>query len=315
MTDYIYDHSVLLGLLEGPDYSQAVVSQLTPSVFEKAKEFRRKAESAKKALEELKQRERELLEKREEVIEQVRKSYVRIEYGVKEWFERFKWFITSSGRLVLAGKDASQNEALVRKYMREFDLFFHADIPGAAAVIIRLAGPDDKPSEQDILEAAKYAAANSRAWTLGHTVVDVFYVKGEQVSKQAPAGEYLAKGSFMIYGERNWLRAVPLELAVGIRVDDTESGTKIIRVISAPPEAAARLCEYYVVLRPGRLDKNKCANILRDKFVQYVREKYGVTPRLTPDEIIVHIPGDSDIVGEYRSDNVLPWTDIKSRAT
>ncbi len=37
MTDYIYDHSVLLNLLEGPDYSEYIVSKLTPSVYELAK--------------------------------------------------------------------------------------------------------------------------------------------------------------------------------------------------------------------------------------------------------------------------------------
>ncbi len=36
MTDYAYDHSVLLSLLEGPDYSELVVSKLTPSVYRTA---------------------------------------------------------------------------------------------------------------------------------------------------------------------------------------------------------------------------------------------------------------------------------------
>ncbi len=37
MTDYAYDHSVLLCLLEAPDFSEAIVSKLTPSVWEQAK--------------------------------------------------------------------------------------------------------------------------------------------------------------------------------------------------------------------------------------------------------------------------------------
>ncbi|GEM_PF-412194 len=36
MTDYAYDHSVLLSLLEGPDYSELIVSKLTPSVYRTA---------------------------------------------------------------------------------------------------------------------------------------------------------------------------------------------------------------------------------------------------------------------------------------
>ncbi len=38
MTDYIYDHSIILNLLGGPDYSELIVSKLTPSVWERARE-------------------------------------------------------------------------------------------------------------------------------------------------------------------------------------------------------------------------------------------------------------------------------------
>ena len=44
MTDYVYDHSIILNLLEGPDYSESIVSKLTPSVWREAQ--RRKAEYA-----------------------------------------------------------------------------------------------------------------------------------------------------------------------------------------------------------------------------------------------------------------------------
>ncbi len=36
MTDHIYDHSIILNMLEGPDYSESIVSKLTPSVWEEA---------------------------------------------------------------------------------------------------------------------------------------------------------------------------------------------------------------------------------------------------------------------------------------
>lgn len=34
------------------------------------------------------------------------------------WFERFHWFISSENYLVLSGRDAQQNELLVKRYMR-----------------------------------------------------------------------------------------------------------------------------------------------------------------------------------------------------
>lgn len=34
------------------------------------------------------------------------------------WFERFHWFVSSENLLVLSGRDAQQNELLVKRYMR-----------------------------------------------------------------------------------------------------------------------------------------------------------------------------------------------------
>jgi len=280
-------------------------------MFDKAKELKRKAESARKALEEL-YRKKESLEKDiEKISREFKESIVEIVYGVFEWFEKFRWFITTGDKLVIAGKDASQNESIVRRYLRKNDLFLHADIPGGAVVVLRTSGSEI--TEEDVYQAAKYAAAHSRAWTIGASSIDVFCVYGEQVSKEAPAGEYLARGSFMIYGERKWIRGVPLELGVGIRVDRIDNKI-IIRILSAPPEAIRRLAEYYVIIKPGRVDKNKCTSMIREKMLNYVRSRYGIAPRLRPEDIIVHVPGDSTIVEEGHSDNVLSWDQIKKIA-
>ena len=43
------------------------------------------------------------------VVQQLRKPY---------WFERFNWFISGENYLVLSGRDAQQNELLVKRYLR-----------------------------------------------------------------------------------------------------------------------------------------------------------------------------------------------------
>jgi len=53
------------------------------------------------------------------------------------WFEKFNWFVTSENHLVLSGRDAQQNELLVKRYLRKDDLYVHADLHGAATTIIR----------------------------------------------------------------------------------------------------------------------------------------------------------------------------------
>jgi hypothetical protein len=58
----------------------------------------------------------------------------------KMWFEKFYWFVSSRGLLVLGGRDARQNELLVKRYMRASDLYVHADVHGASSIIIRCLG-------------------------------------------------------------------------------------------------------------------------------------------------------------------------------
>ena len=39
------------------------------------------------------------------------------------WFEKFVWFITSEGYLVLCGRDAQQNDLLVKRHMDKHDAY------------------------------------------------------------------------------------------------------------------------------------------------------------------------------------------------
>lgn len=38
------------------------------------------------------------------------------------WFEKFNWFISSENYLVISGRDAQQNEMIVKRYMSKGDL-------------------------------------------------------------------------------------------------------------------------------------------------------------------------------------------------
>src|SRR5918994_104033 len=46
----------------------------------------------------------------------------------REWYERYRWFITTDGLLVIGGRDASSNSALIRKHLTEHDIVFHAEV-------------------------------------------------------------------------------------------------------------------------------------------------------------------------------------------
>lgn len=128
------------------------------------------------------------------------------------WFEKFYWFISSENYLVIGGRDAQQNELIVKRYMRPTDIYVHAEIQGASSVIIRNPTGNEVPPKT-LLEAGTMAISYSVAWD-AKVVTNAYWVKSDQVSKTAPTGEYLGTGSFMIRGKKNFLP--PCHLIMGI---------------------------------------------------------------------------------------------------
>ncbi|KCV71670.1 hypothetical protein H696_01086 [Fonticula alba] len=137
------------------------------------------------------------------------------------WFERFAWFISTENYLVIAGRDAQQNEILVKRYLRPGDAYIHADIHGATSVIVKNPFPDQPVSPVTLSQAGTMAICLSSAWD-ANIVVSAWWVEANQVSKTAPSGEYLPTGSFVIRGKKNFLPPARLEMGFGymFRLDD-----------------------------------------------------------------------------------------------
>jgi predicted ribosome quality control (RQC) complex YloA/Tae2 family protein len=223
--------------------------------YEHGKRARQKLEGAKaasgdtrsKLLDvEAKIKEAEALEhvKPAEVVEELAERKIKH----KEWFEKFRWFVSSDGFLVVAGKDAVSNEVLVKKHTEPNDVVFHADVVGAPFVVVKTEGRT--PSEQCLQEAGEFAAAYSRGWREGFGSVDVYWVKPEQLSKSGPSGEYVPHGGFIVSGKRNWMRNVPLRLAIGVAVNEEEG---LIRIGGGPVAAVKAKANTYITIVPGDL--------------------------------------------------------------
>jgi predicted ribosome quality control (RQC) complex YloA/Tae2 family protein len=202
---------------------------------------------------------------------EVMKELVKRKVKRKEWYEKFRWFTSSDGFLVVAGKDAVSNEVLVKKYTAPDNPVFHADITGAPFVVVKTEGK--APSEQGLREAGELAAAFSRAWREGVGSADVYWVKPDQLSKSGPSGEYVPHGAFAVMGKRNWMRGVPLRLAVGVVEDET------LRFVGGPVEAVKAKTKTYVTLVPGDVVGKKFLNqilqTLTLKLPKEQREKVG----------------------------------------
>ena len=242
--------------------------------YDEAKKFRRKKEGALAAMA------RPVAKKKA-----VKREIVPLK---KQWYHRFRWFVTSDGVVVLGGRDAGQNEELVKKYLAGGDTFVHADVHGASVVIVK-----GKTERMD--EVAQFAASYSGAWKSGHFSADVYSARPDQVSKTAEHGEFVARGSFIVRGERTYFRNVPLGVAIGLQLAPQAA------VIGGPPSAIRARAKDAVELRPGQFGENdvakKVLRILRGKAGEDLSR--GLKALLNTEAVAAFVPpGGSDIAGE-----------------
>lgn len=211
------------------------VNQNAAIYFERSKKAKKKIvgaeEVVKKTEKELAKllKEKELFEKEEK---EAREKEAKFKDRKKEWFEKFRWFYTSTNLLVIGGRDATTNEIVIKKHTDKDDLVFHTDMAGSPFFVLKTKG---KPTKTTLKEVADATCTFSRAWKLGLQSQDVFYVNPEQVSKKQEAGTaHLAKGAFMIYGKTNYLEN-KTNLCIGITKDNA--------VMSGPCEAIKKHCK------------------------------------------------------------------------
>ncbi len=222
-----------------------------------AKKMNSKIEGLGEAMEEIDEKK---IEEQEKIEEKKQKT----EKKPKQWYHQFRWFKSSDGFLVVSGKDAQSNEKLIRKYMKENDLVFHTDITGSPFTVVRNLEEKEIP-ESTIQEAAEFCGAYSKAWKIGILSVDVYYINPDQVKKEGG----LPTGSFMIYGERNWVRRIPVKIAVGDK--DGE-------VIYGPPSLVDEVCGKSVEIIPGENSVKDLLEEIKGKFDISLQEFQRIVP-------------------------------------
>ncbi len=241
-----------------------------PDYYEKSKKAKRKTKGALIAIENTKKQLEEIKSKKDSAMENISVPKKRVKKNLK-WYEKLRWFVSSDDVLVVGGRDANSNESVVKKYLEPNDIYLHADIHGATSTAIKLNG--HKLNDNLLKESGEFAASFSSAWSKGFTSQDVFWVHPDQVSKTPEAGEFLAKGSFVIRGHRNYIRGARLKLAVGIV--DYEGK----RIMAGPIEALEKHSQNFVVLKPGFTKKEAIAKkilhkINEDDLITHQRKKY-----------------------------------------
>ncbi|MBS3100178.1 DUF814 domain-containing protein [Candidatus Pacearchaeota archaeon] len=145
----------------------------------------------------------------------------------KQDYEKYRWFFTSGNKLVIGGKNAEQNEEVVRKAIKENGklIVMHTSSPGSPFSVIM----SENPSESDLEETAIFTGCFSRVWRerKEKAAIDIFLA--EQLIKKnsmktgtfGVVGEIdrkLIKPKLYLIKQKSKLRAVPFKTDKAISI-------------------------------------------------------------------------------------------------
>lgn len=244
---------------------QANLAKTSSLLFARAKELERGGGSIDEASSKILAQ----IEKLRSQTAAIHKKVVVKEQSSKEWFERYRWFVTTDGLLAIGGRDASSNSALIRKHLTEHDIVFHAEVHGSPFFIVKNAAAPAQEGKIDstLVQVAQATVAFSRAWKDGLSSADAYWVLPEQIKKGAPTGQFLPKGSFVIEGKRSYLKGVEIRIAAGV----TELGGRPT-LVCGPEEAVKKRSAVYAVLLQGGMDPMNAAKKAKSELVKAAGE-------------------------------------------
>lgn len=154
------------------------------------------------------------LKQEKEVLRPVRKQ---------QWFEKYIYFISSDGYMVLGGKDAQQNEIIYRRYLRKGDVYVHSDLKGSIPMIIKNNPntPDAPIPPSTLSQAGNLSVCTSEAWD-SKAVMSAWWVLADGVTKTGQTGEFLPPGVFNIKGKKEFLPPAQLIVGLGVMFEISE---------------------------------------------------------------------------------------------
>lgn len=173
-------------------------------------------------------------------------------------YKKYKWFYTSSGKLVVGGKSSTQNDELLLslKRTKKDYLVMHTSSPGSPFSIIL--AEIAEVTEKDIQETAIFTGCFSRKWKelSKQAQVDIFSLSSLHKTKSMKSGTWGVKGKVD-------KKIVNLELVLTIQEDK----------LRAVPELSVKNKKNILLkIRPGKMDKTemlpKFQVVLKDHFSQ-----------------------------------------------
>jgi predicted ribosome quality control (RQC) complex YloA/Tae2 family protein len=156
----------------------------------------------------------------------------------RNWWEKFYWFRTSAGDLVLRGKDVQSTELLLRRVKKLGDFFVQCEVDGSLPCLLRpmghlwhgdgmgAAAQAAQPiAAASLCEAGAWCVAFSGAWESKQTT-GAWWIYASQVTGGSAAGVYIFSG------ERHYLPPQSMSLGCALLF-------YVIRTVDQPAVVAA----------------------------------------------------------------------------
>jgi hypothetical protein len=177
----------------------------------------------------------------------------------------YRWFLTSTKKLVTGGKSSKQNDELLKELKRSKEdyVVMHTSSPGSPFCVIK--APMKEVTKSDLEETAIFTGCFSRAWKQGKkkTQVDIFTLSQLYKLKSMKVGTWGIKGKV----EKT---TIELELAL----------TKQNKVLRAVPIKTVKKEDVILKIKPGKNDKT----LMLPKFQMEIEKPF------TQDELLSALP-------------------------
>lgn len=111
---------------------------------------------------------------------------------IPDEYLRFRYFFSSLGNVILLGKNAENNELLVKKFVKHNELVFHTRAAGSPFCVIKQR--NNKIDEKEKKEASLLVAVFSKEWKKGKKYINVDCFLGKNIFKE----KNMAIGTFGI---------------------------------------------------------------------------------------------------------------------
>jgi hypothetical protein len=121
--------------------------------------------------------------------------------------------------------------------------------------------------------------------------VDVYAMKPDQVTKTPQSGEYLTRGAFVIRGEREWFKGIPLKIAIGFLPGS------FVETVGGPESAVRSRTRHYVNIGVGDMKSNRLSEEIKANILRRTSKEDGQRiKKVAPGEIQKWIPSGKGMV-------------------